>query len=184
MGGSRRGVDMGPSAFRIAGLGETDCRTRARRCRSRRPAVPDPRNEKARRSRKKFIKEIAKVCDAVSDGARVDRRGRAAAGAGRRSQPGRGIGRGVGRSRARRGQAARAALDRRARRHEHAGEHAERQRARHAAGRAARSGACGASSIGGFSPTVLPSTRRSSACATSTSAKKISSAIPACTCTR
>ena len=47
-------------------------------------------------------------------------------------------------------------LGRRARRHEYAGDVAERQRARHAARRAARPGAGGASRIGGFSPKVLP----------------------------
>src|SRR5215475_1609121 len=62
LGGNRRGVDMGPSAFRIAGLGE--------RISALGPSVVDkgdlptpiPETQEQRDERKKYIREIAKVC--------------------------------------------------------------------------------------------------------------------------
>jgi arginase len=65
LGGGRRGVDMGPSAFRIAGLGE---RVSALGCtvvdRGDLPA-PIPETQELRDERKKYIREIAKVCQKV-----------------------------------------------------------------------------------------------------------------------
>src|SRR3989442_4187682 len=62
LGGNRRGVDMGPSALRIAGLGE---RIAALGC----PVVdkgdlpaPIPETQEQRDERKKYIRDIAKVC--------------------------------------------------------------------------------------------------------------------------
>ena len=62
LGGNRRGVDMGPSAFRIAGLGE---RIAGLGC----PVVdkgdlpaPIPETQERRDERKKYIRDIAKVC--------------------------------------------------------------------------------------------------------------------------
>ena len=89
LGGSRRGVDMGPSAFRIAGLGErhrrarlTPSSTRAT-CRRR-----FPKRGSGATSGKKYIRDIAKVCQKLyQTAARVARRGRDAARARRRSQP-------------------------------------------------------------------------------------------------
>src|SRR5437660_2243698 len=62
LGGNRRGVDMGPSAFRIAGLGE---RVSALGCtivdKGDLP-TPIPETREQRDERKKYIREIAKVC--------------------------------------------------------------------------------------------------------------------------
>jgi arginase len=62
LGGNRRGVDMGPSAFRIAGLGEQIAALG-------RPVVdkgdlpaPIAETKEARDERKKYIREIARVC--------------------------------------------------------------------------------------------------------------------------
>src|SRR5687767_10441956 len=71
MGGSRRGVDMGPSAFRIAGLGERIAalgRTVADRGDL---ASPIPETKKHGDPKKKFIREIAKVCDRLYQSARA-----------------------------------------------------------------------------------------------------------------
>src|SRR5512140_1799224 len=62
LGGNRRGVDMGPSAFRLAGLGE---RMTALGCavvdKGDLPA-PIPETQDERDEKKKYIREIAKVC--------------------------------------------------------------------------------------------------------------------------
>ena len=63
LGGNRRGVDMGPSAFRIAGLGE---RVRSLgRAVSDKGDLPAPIAETraANDERKKYIREIARVCE-------------------------------------------------------------------------------------------------------------------------
>jgi arginase len=62
LGGSRRGVDMGPSAVRIAGLGE---RLAAQGCvvvDKGDLAAPIPETQAERDPKKKYIREIAKVC--------------------------------------------------------------------------------------------------------------------------
>ncbi len=71
LGGGRRGVDMGPSAFRIAGLGE---RIAALGC----PVVdkgdlevPIPETRHVGDPRRKYIGDIATVCTALFDGARA-----------------------------------------------------------------------------------------------------------------
>jgi arginase len=65
LGGGRRGVDMGPSAFRIAGLGE---RVSALGCtivdKGDLPA-PIPETQELRDERKKYIHDIARVCQKV-----------------------------------------------------------------------------------------------------------------------
>src|SRR5438128_4736000 len=62
LGGGRRGVDMGPSAFRIAGIGEQlaslGCGVTDR---GDLPA-PIPETQALRDERKKYIRDIAKVC--------------------------------------------------------------------------------------------------------------------------
>ena len=65
LGGGRRGVDMGPSAFRIAGLGEQIARARPHR--RGRGNVPAPLRESARAGdeRKKYVDDIAEVCRRV-----------------------------------------------------------------------------------------------------------------------
>jgi arginase len=71
LGGGRRGVDMGPSAFRIAGLGE---RLTALGCtvidRGNLPA-PIPETQDPRDDHKKYIHDIARVCQQVYDMALV-----------------------------------------------------------------------------------------------------------------
>ena len=62
LGGNRRGVDMGPSAFRIAGLGERIAALgRAVVDKGDLPA-PIAELREARDERKKYIREITKVC--------------------------------------------------------------------------------------------------------------------------
>ncbi len=65
LGGGRRGVDMGPSAVRIAGLGE---RLAAMGCvvvdKGDLPA-PIPETQVARDASKRYIRDIARVCQRV-----------------------------------------------------------------------------------------------------------------------
>jgi arginase len=62
LGGGRRGVDMGPSAFRIAGLGERiGALGHAVVDKGDLPA-PIPETQEQRDERKKYIRDIAKVC--------------------------------------------------------------------------------------------------------------------------
>ena len=71
LGGSRRGVDMGPSAFRIAGLGEKIAGL-GRTVVDRGDVVsPIPETRKLGDPRKKFIRDIAKVCDRLYQQARA-----------------------------------------------------------------------------------------------------------------
>ena len=70
MGGSRRGVDMGPSAFRIAGLSERITALGRSVVDRGDLASPIPETRKHGDPRKKFIKEIAKVCDRLYQAAR------------------------------------------------------------------------------------------------------------------
>ena len=67
LGGNRRGVDMGPSAFRIAGLGE---RVRALgRTVTDKGDLPAPIAEtrEADDERKKYVREIARVCESLHE---------------------------------------------------------------------------------------------------------------------
>src|SRR5919201_2152140 len=62
LGGNRRGVDMGPSALRIAGLGERiGALGYAVADKGDLPA-PIPETQELRDERKKYIRDIAKVC--------------------------------------------------------------------------------------------------------------------------
>ncbi len=67
LGGARRGVDMGPSALRIAGiderLGALGCTVVDRGDLT----APIPETKAARDPQKKYIREIAKVCQRVYD---------------------------------------------------------------------------------------------------------------------
>ena len=147
LGGGRRGVDMGPSAFRIAGLSERPRRSAARsstratwRCpsRRRRRRGAGPQATLHPRDRRGLP---APVSDSSSrpfdEGALPLARGRPLSG-GR-------VGGGVRGLCAAHGQASdRPAVGRRARRHEHPrSDVVERQRARHAARGAARARAGG-----------------------------------------
>jgi arginase len=62
LGGSRRGVDMGPSAFRIAGLGERIGALGYTVVDKGDLPAPIPEPRELRDERKKYIRDIAKVC--------------------------------------------------------------------------------------------------------------------------
>jgi arginase len=65
LGGNRRGVDMGPSAFRIAGLGERLTALGRRVVDDGDLVAPIPEIRAEGDPRKKYIEEIAGVCDAL-----------------------------------------------------------------------------------------------------------------------
>jgi arginase len=62
LGGNRRGVDMGPSAFRIAGLGDRVAALGYTTVDKGDLAAPIPETQKQRDERKKYINDIARVC--------------------------------------------------------------------------------------------------------------------------
>ncbi len=62
LGGGRRGVDMGPSAVRIAGLGERLASIGCTVVDKGDLAAPIPETQAERDPRKKYIKDIARVC--------------------------------------------------------------------------------------------------------------------------
>src|SRR5579864_7024355 len=62
LGGNRRGVDMGPSALRIAGLGERIASLGRTVVDKGDLPAPIAETQEARDERKKYIREIAKVC--------------------------------------------------------------------------------------------------------------------------
>jgi arginase len=62
LGGARRGVDMGPSAFRIAGLGERIAALGYTVVDKGDLPAPIPETQELRDERKKYIRDIAKVC--------------------------------------------------------------------------------------------------------------------------
>jgi arginase len=62
LGGGRRGVDMGPSAVRIAGLGERLTALGHRVVDKGNLAVPQAETRRPRQSNKRYIREIAAVC--------------------------------------------------------------------------------------------------------------------------
>ncbi|HMD36919.1 MAG TPA: arginase [Vicinamibacterales bacterium] len=62
LGGNRRGVDMGPSAFRIAGLGERIAALGFAVSDKGDLPAPIPETQEQRDERKKYIRDIAKVC--------------------------------------------------------------------------------------------------------------------------
>src|SRR5215212_1793589 len=62
LGGGRRGVDMGPSAFRIAGLGEQLAALGWLVADKGDLPAPIPETRELRDERKKYIRDIAKVC--------------------------------------------------------------------------------------------------------------------------
>jgi arginase len=63
LGGNRRGVDMGPSAFRIAGLGERLSALGVTVVDAGNLDAPIPEIKAAGDPRKKYIREIARVCE-------------------------------------------------------------------------------------------------------------------------
>jgi arginase len=77
LGGNRRGVDMGPSAFRIAGIGDRIGQLGAQVVDKGDLPAPIPETQERRDERKKYVHDIAKVCeklfqtvlDSLSEGA-------------------------------------------------------------------------------------------------------------------
>jgi arginase len=67
LGGARRGVDMGPSAFRIAGLGEQITAIGRAVLDKGNLAAPVAETEDAIDTRKKYIRQIEAVCRALYD---------------------------------------------------------------------------------------------------------------------
>ena len=65
LGSGRRGVDMGPSAFRIAGLGEQLSTLGYSVVDKGDLPAPIPETQELRDERKKYIRDIAKVCQKV-----------------------------------------------------------------------------------------------------------------------
>ncbi|HVL69255.1 MAG TPA: arginase [Vicinamibacterales bacterium] len=63
LGGNRRGVDMGPSAFRIAGLAERLAALGVPVVDDGDIVTPIPETKSAGDPRKKYIRDIARVCD-------------------------------------------------------------------------------------------------------------------------
>jgi arginase len=62
LGGNRRGVDMGPSAFRIAGLGDRIASLGRSIVDKGDLPAPIAETQEARDERRKYVREIAKVC--------------------------------------------------------------------------------------------------------------------------
>ena len=139
LGGNRRGVDMGPSAFRIAGLAERLTTLGVTVVDEGDLVAPIPEVKSFGNPKKKYIREIARLCDKLyrtSLGV-LERAGLPLVLGGDHSL-GRRVGCGDRGFRAARRSAARPHLGRRPRRHEYARELGERERARHAPGVAAR----------------------------------------------
>ena len=65
LGGNRRGTDMGPSAFRIAGIGEQLARLGVKVTDKGDVPSPIPEARGEGDKQKKYVKEIAKVCQRV-----------------------------------------------------------------------------------------------------------------------
>jgi arginase len=65
LGGGRRGVDMGPSAFRISGLSERIAALGYTVVDKGDLPAPIPETQERRDERKKYIRDIAKVCQKV-----------------------------------------------------------------------------------------------------------------------
>jgi len=62
LGGNRRGVDMGPSALRIAGLGERIASLGRTVVDKGDLPVPIAETQEPRDEQKKYVREIARVC--------------------------------------------------------------------------------------------------------------------------
>src|SRR6478672_5139742 len=65
LGGGRRGVDMGPSALRIAGLSEQIAALNYRVVDKGDLPAPIPETQELRDEHKKYIRDIARVCQKV-----------------------------------------------------------------------------------------------------------------------
>jgi arginase len=67
LGGGRRGVDMGPSAFRIAGIGDQIAALGRTIVDKGDLSVPIPETQRPVDKKKKYIRDIAKVCQKLYD---------------------------------------------------------------------------------------------------------------------
>src|SRR5207247_11261671 len=67
LGGGRRGVDMGPSAFRIARLGERVTQLGYTVVDRGDLPTPIPETQDPRDERKKYIHDIEKICEQLYD---------------------------------------------------------------------------------------------------------------------
>src|SRR5690554_5573153 len=65
LGGNRRGTDMGPSAFRIAGIREQLAKLGHEVVDRRDIVTPIPESKGPGNLRKRYVKEIARVCQRV-----------------------------------------------------------------------------------------------------------------------
>ena len=142
LGGNRRGVDMGPSAFRIAGLGERLTALGITVVDEGDLVAPIPEVKSFGDPRKKYIREIARVCEKLykTSLAALEKGGFPLVLGGDHSLAAGSVAATAEFVR-RSEKPTRPDLGRRARRHEHARELRQRQRPRHAARVAARAGA-------------------------------------------
>jgi arginase len=67
LGGGRRGVDMGPSAFRIAGLGDQIAEMGCSVVDKGNLPAPIPETQRPSDKKKKYIRDIARVCQKLYD---------------------------------------------------------------------------------------------------------------------
>jgi arginase len=67
LGGGRRGVDMGPSAFRIAGIGDQIAALGRTVIDKGNLPTPIPETQRPADKKKKYIRDIAKVCQKLYD---------------------------------------------------------------------------------------------------------------------
>ena len=65
LGGGRRGVDMGPSAFRISGLSEQITALGYTVVDKGDLPTPIPETQELRDERKKYVRDIARICQKV-----------------------------------------------------------------------------------------------------------------------
>ena len=159
LGGGRRGVDMGPSALRIAGLGEQIAALGYTVVDKGDLPAPIPETQELRDEHKKYIRDIAKVCQKVyqTSLASLDEGAMPLVLGGDHSLGAGSVAAAAEWARRTQEPADRPALGRRARRHEHAGDVAVA-----ATSTACRSPRCSgpsrpsSSKIGTFSPKVLP----------------------------
>ena len=157
LGAGRRGVDMGPSAVRVANLNGRLAELGYQVEDLGNVPVIQRESQGEVDSRAKYLPQIAETCTLVAEMvAEALAIGQVSAGAGWRPfhRGGHGIGRVAAFSSARRKTGF--DLDRRAHGHEYAGQQPERQRSRHAAGVLHRPGAAGTDEIFGYSPKVDP----------------------------
>ncbi|MGC4082771.1 MAG: arginase family protein [Vicinamibacterales bacterium] len=187
LGGGRRGVDMGPSAFRIAGLVERLSSLGVSVIDKGNVPVPGRETLLAPHASKRYIDEIAHVCSDLyaSSLASLDEGALPIVLGGDHSLGAGSVAAAAAWARHTKGLPIRSLLGGRAWRHEHTGQFAEWQRARDAARRAPRSRAARALDDWGLlADRYHPSTPCLSASAISMIARRRSCGRPVCTSSR